>query len=318
MINLKNIKSKIFENKFAKFGCLAIFSIALGIGAGASYAISNKVVDNATLDTEGYKYTKAELTKATEAYEDAIKNNIPLEKALKADQMVNVAYAKFAQLDYAKTIGIGSSYSSGTTQQIQTCTVKSKDSFFEESNSYSIFVQIYNRMYQSGEITSTYWGSDQNYSAHEKKDYSNDDYAKMMGRKVSDPLIYIVSSRTISYEEKTLSGLPKTGIYKTEEGYKVEIELLKQKIDGKDYMPGIEEYKKQMKTISDLKEYPKFDYCHLTFNLDSALNLKSFTNVESYLANLGIITPKCEGKMNTTYYADEEYQIPKLTDKINY
>lgn len=318
MINLKNIKSKIFENKFAKFGCLAIFSIALGIGAGACYARGNKVVDNSTLPTDGYKYTKSELNVATKTYEDAIKNNKPLETVLKADQMVNLAYSKFEALEYAKTIGLGTSTSSGITQQIQTCTVKNNNSYFEESNSVGV-VNIFNRMYQQGDTTSTYWGSNQDYDKHEKKDYSNDDYAKMMGRKVSDPLIYIVSPRTISDEENTASGLPRTGIYKTDDGYRVEVELLKENVDGKDFLPGVEEYKKQMKTISNLKEYPKFDYCHLTLNLDASLNLKSFINNENYLANVGLpFVTQCIGNMTTTYYTDKEYEIPKLTDKINY
>ncbi len=318
MINLKIVKEKISGNKFAKLGCLALFSIALGIGAGASYAINNKTVDNTVLSTSGYKYTKGELQIAKKTYEDALAKNKPLESALTPDQMVNLAYAKFEELDNAKTIGIGSSYSSGITQKIQTCTIKNNKEFFEESNSFSTIVQIYNRMYQQGDVTSTYWGADQNYAAHKKKDYSNDDYAKMMGRKVSDPLIYIVSPKTISNEENTISGLEKTGIYKNETGYRVEIEMATETKDQKTFMPGIEEYKKQMKTISNLVGYPKFYYCHLTFNLDFSLNLKSFTNIESYEANLGVMAPKCDGKMTTTYYTDKEYEIPKLTEKIEY
>ena len=156
---------------------------------------------------------------------------------------------------------------------------------------------------------------EENTRLHNRVEFLTDkvfEYADLMGRTVSDPLIYIVSPKTILNGD-TLSGDPSSGIYANSHGYTIEIEMKSE--DG--MMPGIANYQKQMKTISGLKSYPVFEYCHLTIETDADLNLISMTTHERYQADMGFIKSKCTGTL-TTHYSTSDVSIPSLNDQIDY
>ncbi len=244
---------------------------------------------------------------ARKKYEDAKKAGTPLEEALKPSEMVNLSLDMFASLGSTKAVGLGSAFSMGVTQVIQSIQIKNGERFFEESNSTSAFVNLYDRMYQEGDTTKTYWGKSSDYSSHEEKIYTNEAYAELMGRKVSDSMIYVISTKTaIVDEDKVNSDKGVSRITKENGGYTVDLELQKKK--------SVVNYVKQMKNISGLTGYPTFDYCHLTFHLDEDLMPLDYTSYEKYHATkqgVGISTA-IDGTLTTYFYHGETYEIPTL------
>ncbi len=225
--------------------------------------------------------------------------------SLKPDEAVNAAYYLFEQLENTYTVGIGGSVADlGHVKiRIESRTIKEGDRFFEESNSLGL-VNLYDRMFQEGETTDTYWGDNPNYASHEKKTYSNAEYKEMMGRNVSNGLIYIVAPGTL-LEGDPLSGEGPTSFTKNEGGgYKVEIEL--------DPKKGVLNYQKQMQTISSLKYPPPFEYCHLTFYLDDELLPKRFVTHERYTATTGagFGSPATQSLVTEYHLGTPDYGFP--------
>lgn len=324
MINVKSITNIFAKSKVAKYSGIALLSIGLGLGAGFAGAklLKPTVTEIDLANNKSNVVTEAYLKLARTAYETAIKNGDPIETALTPDQMLNLAYESFSKFESTKAIGVGVSNAMGiTSQAIQTCAIKQGDEYFEESNSIGL-VPIHNRMYQSGDTTTTYWGEKDDYENHPKKEMTNKDYADLMGRQISEGLVYVVLPTTIT-EKSSAPGYENvdTGIYKENDGYRIEVELgNKATTSGATYMPGVARYQKQMKNISNLSSYPKFDYCHLTAIVDADLKLISFKNTEGYTATMASIPvpAPCKAEMTTYYFADQEYKIPELTEKIDY
>ncbi|MCR4561667.1 MAG: hypothetical protein K5694_00460, partial [Bacilli bacterium] len=186
-------------------------------------------------------------------------------KRLTVPEIVNVSYRLLGEQSSFKAVGVGAALASGITQEIESTVVYKDGISFEESNSYSnstlVNIKIFNRGYEENGTTTTYWGSDRNYASHEKKTYTNEEYKEMMGRNLSSPSPYIVSDSTL-LTEKNISGDKEPGIYPNDDGtYDIEVEL--------DNYWGVATYVMQMKTISDLKYYPTFDFCHFTLTVDS-------------------------------------------------
>ena len=310
--NNEKTKKKLTQRKGFRYSMLGAFAVILGVGAGFAGACAFKqpLVQHVA-NGDNYQVSAAYLKTALAKYNGAKEEGTSLKDALTPDEAVNLAYSFYEEAEYGKAIGVGLSDAGIAKQTIQSCSIKNGAEYFEESNSLGI-VNIYNRMYEEGDSTKTYWGSDNNYAAHPEETMTNEDYAELMGRTVSDPLIYIVSPSTI-LEGATISGDKQTGIYENGNGYTIEIEMKFE--DG--VMPGIANYQKQMKTISGLKSYPVFEYCHLTVVTDADLNLMTMTTHERYQADMGFIKSKCTGSL-TTHYSTAEVSIPSLSESIDY
>lgn len=270
--------------------------LAAAIAGGATgFEVVQKFKPNTyeyIVSGDGYA---ADIDAAIAKYEEA-KPKGDFAKALTPDEMINVSYYLFGQEEESWTQGVGASVAAGFVNQgIQTTTVRSGERYFEESNSFSNIIQIYDRMFQEGDTTATYWGGNKDYASHPKKEYPNDEYKKLMGRYVSEGLIYVVSPKTLLTEENTPSGKPKTGIYETEDGYVVEAEL--------DKRYGVMNYQCQMQTISDLKYKPQFQYCHITVAMDKDLKLQRMVTFEHYTAvTQAGLGSDAEGSLTTVYH----------------
>ena len=98
---------------------------------------------------------------------------------------------------------------------------------------------------------------------------------------------------------------------KVEDGYKVELEL--------DNLYGVKNYVKQMKGISNLYQYPIFEYVHLTFELDSSLEIKFMHVKEKYYAKTSaVLGSDLEATMSIKFETDGDFKIPELNDVIEY
>ena len=323
-INAEVITKPLYKRGWFKNSAIAASCIGLGCLAGflGALAFKDPIIQTVT-NGSSFEVDEAYMKQALATYNAAKEDGKPYSEVLSPDQMVNLAYSFFGEQENTYTIGVGSSKAMGVVDQaIQSCTIKNGAKFFEESNSISSFVKIYNRMYEEGDTTTTYFGSNSDYSKHPQEEMSNEEYADMMGRTVSDPLIYIVSPTTIADADTSVSGDGGSSAKKNEDGtYTVEIELKNiARDDGSEYMPGVANYQKQMKSISGLTAYPVFSYCHLSFVLDADLLPIKMTAHEKYEAKMSMgisISANCEGRL-TTHYIDEEKQIPSLDEQIDY
>ena len=224
-------------------------------------------------------------------YEKAKASGGHYEKELEPYEFVCVAYERFSQLEHSASRGVGSSLSTGVKQAIQSATYRDGDLYFEESNSFSDFVKLFDRMYQEGEQVTKYWGKSPTYAGLKPQVVSTEEYKAQMGRLVSQGLAYLVSPGTMSQVDLSGDGLSK--VEKDAEGnYIVDFEA--------DPASSTLNYIHQMKTISGLSDYPSFSFCHLKWKMDSELNLQWFQTHESYVANMGI-TATCEGRLTTVY-----------------
>lgn len=252
---------------------------------------------------------EADVDAAMEKYESA-KGKGEFKDNLTVDELINVSYRLFEMEPHTWTRGVGASIAMGLVEQkIYSTTVHDEDHFFEESVSTSNIVQLYDRMFQYGDSTDTYWGGNSDYASHPKVTYSNEEYKVMMGRYVSTALVYIVSPKTVLYEEN-LSGAPATGVYEVDGNYVVEVEL------SPKY--GVLNYQAQMKTISDLASRPPFDYVHLQVTMDKDLNIKRMVTKEKYTATTKMgIGSSAEGSLTTVYYHEApEFGFPEPGSKL--
>ncbi len=78
-------------------------------------------------------------------------------------------------------------------------------------------------------------------------------------------------------------------------------------------------YVLQMIQTGDLAGPPSFKYVHLTFELDSELNLISLRNRESYYAKTKAgAGSNMKGDLTTYFYTKDVPDIPELSVQMNY
>lgn len=235
-------------------------------------------------------------------------------KTLEPYEAIHVAFSQFAQEERTWTQTVGSSNAAGLVDQgIQATTVHDGNRYFEESNSFSSMVSIYDRMYQEGDSTTLYWGKTKEYAKHTPVTWTNEEYREKMGRNVSEALVYNVSEATLIAGGK--SGERANGVYAEGGGYVVEAELSP--------VYGTLRYKCQMQTISDLASKPTFDYCHLTVYADKDLNLVKMTIHEQYNAAIKMggtaIGSVATSVINISYYHEAPpFGFPEIGDPVPY
>ena len=283
---------------------------ALLLGGGVGFQVTQALKPTTVVYNVSGDGLLPDVDAAMAKYESAKKSGQSYDKALTPDEMINVSYRLYESEENTWSRGVGSSFAAGLVNQgIYATSVHMGDRYFEESISASSFVKLYDRMYQSGNETITYWGDNDNFASHPKKTYSNDEYKENMGRNVSSSLIFVVSPKSLMTDE-SLSGERKTGIYSSEDGYVVEAELSP--------VYGTFNYKKQMKTISDLKYQPTFDYCHLTVTMDKDLNLIRMVTAEKYVAVTAAgVGSSAVGTLSTAYYHEApSFGFPEVGDTL--
>lgn len=241
--------------------------------------------------------------------ENSSSSEIDYSLIYEAHEMVNVALEKYKSEEHYCAVAVGNTQALMVNQGIFALHIKNGGRYFEESISRGM-VNVFDRMWEEGDSTTTRWGDHNDYSSMEEKAMSNDEYAAIMGRKVSDLSSYIVNADTVLFNESK-SGKETTSITKTETGYTVELEL--------DPDKATENYKTQMQTISSLYEKPSFEYCHLTFYLNESLYPLSSISYEKYYARMNwILGSDCEGRLETKYQWGKETTIPEFESTDDY
>lgn len=297
--------------------------IALGVFAGVEikkYFGGYEDVDYDGIDNDSL-YPNYD--KVYKKYTEAKSKGSDFTKLLTPTEMAESAFCLIQKEEKVFSQGIGEATASIVDQQIRSTTVQNGNQFFEESISHSSMIDLADRMYQvptsdgkDCKVT-MYVGKTDNGNVNKGvfegngTEYSGAEYIAHMGRLLSTPTSYIVSDKTVLVGEKSGNMYDITKASKTSDGYTVDIEL--------NATYGVSAYVIQMQTISDLATKPSFFYCHLTFDLDSDLNLKSITSYESYMAKTKMgASSKVTGKMRVVYERGGDYSIPSLNEPCTY
>ena len=312
---LKKVKQTI-KNEMPKtrkglfFGLLLgsiALPIALGVVGGVVYSkfFVAKKADYSNVDANSLYIN---MDNVLAKYDDSKKAGTPVEEALTSYEIVNLAYHNYANYENSRSFTIGNASAAIVEQSIRGCSIRNGNEYFEESLSKSNMVGVAARMYQKedtsidlhrGEAvdsTTAKWGN-------EHYEYTFEEFTNDFGKTPSTPLIYIISKKTV------LSGTDT--IEKTSEGYKISMSL--------NPIKSVINYVKQMRSISDLYDYPAFNEINLTFHINNDLLVTQLDIHESYYAlkeaNLGADTT---ADVSVYYEVDGGFTIPTLSDALVY
>lgn len=298
----KTRKGKIIGIIFA-----VVTPITLGVVAGIVIAkfFTAKTVDYSDVDANSL-YVNMDTVLAK--YEDCKAAGTPLEEGLTSYELVNLAYYNYSNVENSRSFTIGVANAAIVEQSIRGCSIREGNKYFEESLSKSSMVGVAARMYQKedgsvdlhrGEVldaTSASWGN-------EHYEYTNEEFINDFGKTPSTPLIYIVSKKTVIKESDKVE--------KTSDGYHISMSLNTKK--------AVINYVKQMKSISNLADYPAFSSLDISFDIDNDLMIKEMHVNENYYAlkeaNLGADT---SGDVTVYYEVNGGFKIPSLEEAVIY
>ena len=307
----KGIKNNLPKTRKGKISML-IFAILLPIGGGiaAGILLSNFLITNSADYTNiDSKDLEVNTDNLMQKYESLKSSNSNYEEYLKPYEVANISMQLLYTHDNVRifTDGIAHASGAGVDQTIRACLIKDKNEYLEESLSKSSMVAVGTRTYlhQDGSI---YLYRGQTTSAttatwpDEHYEYTSEEYTDAFGKTPVIPSIYVVSKKT------TLDG---STFVKDGEGYKLNIKL--------DPLKGVVRYVRQMKSISDLADYPAFEYVELEYTLDENLLVKNIQVNEKYSAKISaIIGSVIEARLNIDYEVDNVISIPSIKEEIAY
>lgn len=304
---------------------LSIISVAaIGLGLGAGFFLHNQIAGGTLTD-----YNNVNADDYVDDNTNLLNDYAKVKKAgghylvayeKEPYKVANIAYGLYSKETHLFAQGIGSGTAKmlgiAIVQQIRSTVIRDNDNYFEESCSCSKVVNLADRMYQSGDSVVRNEGKVKDANAEIPENftkatpYSLPDYRKAMGRLLSDPCIYLISSKTTYLDETATSGA-KTSFSETNGGYALELEL--------DPVHSVINYVRQMQTISSLVSPPAFTYVHLSLSLDKDLNLLSMETHEYYYAAVSTAAGSyVEGRLRTVYQSGGNYTIPELNDPVSY
>lgn len=222
-------------------------------------------------------------------------------------EIFNVSFSLFSSYEYSSSITIGNADAGIVQQSIRNASIRYQDRYFEESISKSPMVSLSNRTYLNADSSIyLYKGeaekADVGKYKKEHYEFTKEEYTEAYGKTPDRPSIYIVNKKTVNKKECTTT--------KTSDGYTVYLSLKPE--------TSVLDYIKQMKSISNLNDYPSFYYVNLTLNTDHNLLVKSMHIEEKYFAAMGGVGTDITAKMDITYEVGKETAIPKVDENIVY
>ncbi len=328
----QNIAIKAKEKKpWSKRKAIIFWSVgivaSLGVGVGVGYILSS-VFNSGTVGN----YDNINVSKYAVDYDalvtkyQSLPEDTDYSKNFTPAEMANLSLSLLHRQNQWEIQGYGKTtfhvFGVSGDQIIRSTFIRDGQSYFEESLSKSNMVQAAWRMYEdydkgdqstvsrySGTITGE--ATDASFASATPTQYSRQDYYQHAGRYLDGiPCIYIISDKCLSPEsQKTTSGIA-TGVQKTDDGYVVELELNPQ-ITVKNYVL-------QMQATTDLAGPPTFQFVHLTFHLDSKLQLISMRNYESYYAKTAAGAGSNLIGDVTSYVISAPSSIPELNTPTSY
>ena len=222
-------------------------------------------------------------------------------------ELVNIGIEKFAREEHTQTITHGLVKASVVKQNIFAEDVRDGDEWYTESLSYSSLVKCGVRFYQHGDQSiDEYRGKKitekgtATWPEYLKKNVTLQEHETNWGKTLKRPVIYIISSKTV-LESK---------LETTEDEYVVTMDL------HTEY--SVSRYVKQMKSISDLEDYPQFYKVSLKFTMDKELNLKELITNEEYDVYAVGMMNRSVGSLTEQFIHNYEGGIPDTETNFEY
>ncbi len=187
-------------------------------------------------------------------------------------ELVNIAIYKYSLEQYTSSITESFAKSLGVTQTTMSLTIKN-DEYFNEAVSYSSFVKLAKRFYESDDNVSIYNGelvdTSNLYAVYDEtvgETSSLTDFESQWGKTISRPVAYIISDLT------TIEG--NAEVDEASNNIIVHLQL--------DPITSVLRYVKQMQMMSSLSDAPEFVDINVTFTLSENLDLMRMDVSESY------------------------------------
>ncbi len=287
------------------YSCLIVGFLALG-GAGG-YLISKQLfkptVDYSSLNEIEFE---DDLTSLIRRYTSANKTS-DLSKTFSPTELVEIGINKIGNHQYvtSKQYGLVKAKVSGVVvnQTVRASSIKAGDKYFLENISKSNMVAEGRRFYQEGENVKTYVGSKVEidhavWQENKSSTLSIDEHIEKWGKDLSRPLIYIVSSKTVTEGNTQAS----------ESGYKITLQM--------NPIYSVLRYIRQMISISGVSN-PIFKSLTLDVELDKELNLLKVTSTEKYDVDM-VVTAATEATLTEKFTYDSEFNIPTIDENLTY
>jgi len=133
----------------------------------------------------------------------------------------------------------------------------------------------------------------------EKEELTVEEYEETWGKNLSQPVIYIISSKTT---------LDTSFIKTSDNGYTISLDL--------DPLTSVIRYSKQMIQMSSLSNAPEFTKVHVEFEVDKELNLLEMNVTEAYYVWV-VGKNFTEATLNEKYtILDSAPEIPTIDEKV--
>ncbi len=219
-----------------------------------------------------------------------------------------LAFDKTFSEERVKVEGKGCVVAMGVTQSINSTTIRMGDKLYNENVSVSSFVKALNRYFVEEDNIDHYGGSINGniVTWNTTPDNTGADaintmekYKAKFGSTMYEYMTYIVSSKTVNWASE---------VEKTEDGnYTFSLSLDKSK--------AVVNYVKTMKETGGLSSYPDFiEDPQITVTIDSNYRILKFVSSEKYNVSMTFMNVSSTGNLTNTFYYDQDFVIPKITD----
>lgn len=292
-------KKQSRKSSFIVMVIVALIGVATGLGVGTHF--SPKM-----MDPNRYNFNISTLKDDVDEIRVQASNKTPTE--LGAIKSCVLAFDVTTHYPSMSNESYGEVKAAGVTQKINSRTIRSRGEFFTESISVSSFVKVVQRCYIDGNAISIFGGelrgNSVTWDARQTNTGANDIktteqfYQKYSCNKY-DCSSFIVSSKTV------ISATPVT--QNSEGNYEFTLTLDKNK--------SVATYVHLMRDTGGLKALPDFiAEPVIKVVIDSNYRLLYYHSEERYIASIGI-TAKTQAFTTTIFRYDEDFEIPKITDK---
>ena len=292
-------KKQSRKSAFIAMLVVALIGVVTGLGVGTYFSPKK-------MDPNRYNFNISALMDNVEEIRVQALNKTPIE--LGAVKSCALAFDVTTNYPRVSVSNYGEVKAAGVTQKINSRTIRMGDKFFVESISVSSFVKVVQRSYIDGNVISTFGGElrgntvtwdprQTNTGANDIK--TTDQFYKKYSCTKYDCSPFIVSSKTV------VSATPVT--QNSDGNYEFTLTL--------DRSKSVATYVHLMRDTGGLKGLPDFiAEPVITVVIDSNYRLLYYHSEERYIASIGI-TAKTQAFNTNYFYYDEDFEIPKITDK---
>lgn len=287
--------------KSTRFTLLIVILVGMFCGVTVGLYFGPK-----SIDPNRYNFEVSALLDDVDEIRNEASGKTPVE--LGATKSCVLAFDTTFNESRVKVVGRGSVTAIGITQSISALTIRMNDKLYYENVSVSTVKKLINRYYVEGENILHYGGNlsgnivtwnttPDNTGANDIKTMTQ--YKAKFGSTMNEYMTYIVSSKTVNSEGAVTIN--------DDGNYAFTLTLDKSK--------SVVNYVKTMKATGGLSSYPDFTSDpRVDIIIDANYRILRFESHEEYAVPMGL-SVNTVGTLVNTFSYDEDFVMPKITDK---